>query len=241
MSRLGTAVGCGVLRLWWLVVLCAPAVLPAPAAGAAPGTDASKASSKPAAAAAAKAAAKSAPKAAAKAGAGASCPRQQTTQAFATWGDAAAYALVVGGAFESLTWSVTGTAALAPENEPFGIAGGGVSSVRLASGDSVTSPVLCLSRDHPHLRFLARATEPRSRLRLVVSYDEGKGRAHTVTLTDQLGDRYAAWAPSPDVDLKKVLPAEGAVRNVRLRFSVGGTQPGSWLVDAVFVDPVMRG
>jgi hypothetical protein len=170
------------------------------------------------------------------------CPDQPTTLAFERWGDDAQYAEVPGGAFESeLTWSATGAAALVAQSDPFDIAGPGAWSVRLGAGDSITSPVLCLSRYHPHLRFVAQAAGSKSHLRIEVLYIDAKGKARAVPLQDQPGDRYAEWAPSPDVMLKKVLPTKVEdARDVQLRFSVP-EDTGDWLVDDVYVDPAMRG
>lgn len=171
----------------------------------------------------------------------AACPDAPILHPFAQWGDDGDYVGVPGGTFEpALTWTATGSAALVAEDDPFDVAGDGMSSVRLGTGDSVTSPVLCVSKNHPHMRFLARAADGKSHLRIEVLYSDAKSKERVVALAEQPGERYPQWSPSGDVMLKKALPPKiEDARDVRLRFSVRD-RSGEWLVDDVFVDPHKR-
>jgi hypothetical protein len=173
--------------------------------------------------------------------ASAACPDLPTSRPFERWGDDSDYTTVPGGAFEgALGWDAVGAPTLVPEEDPFSLGGTGASSVHLSLGESITSPVLCLSRLHPHLRFVARAGG-KSHLRLDVLWTDDKGKAKETSLEDHDSNRYRDWAPSRLVKLKKVLPKDlDTVRNVRLRFRQTDGD-GGWLIDDVFVDPVKRG
>jgi hypothetical protein len=170
----------------------------------------------------------------------AGCPDEAgVTYPFATWGDFSPYALAEGGAFEgSPTWSGTGTLTL--ENDPFLLAGPGLWSMRLQGRQAITSPVLCVSREHPYLRFVTRASDRESRLVLEVLWtDERVGKEKV--LEEHPADHWQIWRPSKIVPLGNALPmGSGKVHYVRLRFSLKDGE-GDWLVDDVFLDPIKRG
>jgi hypothetical protein len=168
----------------------------------------------------------------------AACPEEGATgQPFAPWDDFGTYALASGGSFESLTWSGSGSPARAPENDPFMLAGSGLWSMRLRGQQAISSPVLCVSGEHPYLRFVV---DRESRLVLEVLWtDEGVYKEKV--LEEHPADHWQAWGPSKRVPLGGALPTDsGEEHQLRLRFKLKDGQ-GDWLVDDVFVDPVKRG
>ena len=172
--------------------------------------------------------------------ASAACPELPVYQRFAPWGDDAYYEEVPGGSFdEALSWTAVGAPELVENAHPLD----GSSAVRLRGGESITSPVLCVSKLHPHLRFLARAADGKSRLKIEVLWSDQDGRHERkpLSVAQEHAKHYQSWTPTSDVGLKKVLP-KGLedVRDIQLRFSVR-EESGDWLVDDVFVDPFKRG
>ncbi len=172
----------------------------------------------------------------------ASCPSDAKGHpTFARWGDKARYVLAEGGSFEqALGWSAVGEPSLVAENNPFRLAGKGSFSARLTDGQSLTSPVVCVSGNQPYLRFVARALDRASRLVLEVLWTD-MGVAKEKVLEEHPADLWQAWGPSKIVPLGTALPTgSGEVHQVRLRFSLKDGV-GSWLIDDVFIDPIKRG
>ncbi len=169
------------------------------------------------------------------------CSIDTATQAFASWGDDALYVGVPGGSFEDgLTWVSTGSPGVVAADNPLAVGGTpSQAAVQLGSGDSITSPVICLDRYTPTVRFAAHAADSASTLKLTVLWTDPDGNARQTLLAGLDAKRQPAWAPSRILDLKDAVPADDAVRNVRLRFSISGLS-GTWLLDDVYVDPFRR-
>jgi hypothetical protein len=75
------------------------------------------------------------------------------TQVFSSWGDDGYYNSAPNGGFESGStgWTLRGGAQVVSGNEPFLRTGG--HSLSLPSGSSATTPVICLGRNDPYIRF----------------------------------------------------------------------------------------
>jgi len=167
------------------------------------------------------------------------CPSVDTTQAFSRWGDHGQYTAVPGGSFDADTgWSASGTAAIVDADNPFGLAAG-AGALRLGAGASMTSPPICIDRSYPHLRFVLRASEARAKLTLTVLFADAKGKVIDAQLAAYDAKPYRAWNVSRIVKLGAAVPRAADVRDIRLRFSVGG-RSGAWLVDDVYLDPYKR-
>jgi hypothetical protein len=170
----------------------------------------------------------------------AKCKLPATTQAFAQWGDDSSYVLANGGSFEEkLKWDGTHPPVLTLENNPFLLAGPGQWSMRLTGSQELTSPSLCVNTLHPHLRFVARAVDPHSRLIVEALWKHRGDRAEQV-LDEHASGMWQVWAPSNLVPLATALPSSTKDYRVRLRFRLMGGV-GDWLIDDVFIDPVKRG
>jgi hypothetical protein len=184
----------------------------------------------------------------ASAGLGVACP-DPTSQAFKAWGDGAQYAYVPNGGFENGSggWALSGGAKVVPGNESFFIHGDDERySLYLPSGSSATSPPMCISLFSSKMRFFAaNAGSPSSRLRVQVIYNGGtSGLLSLVTKLLGLSDfgyvqAGPAWQPSPAIGmLSGTLPL--LTRSVQFRFTPADRN-GSWLVDDVYLDPLMHG
>jgi hypothetical protein len=160
------------------------------------------------------------------------CEYGPTSQAFAPFGDRADYYLAPGGDFESLTWSSWGRPSLVFEANPYSLAGG-VRSLRLDDGEGVRSPLLCVSRDTPHLRFLAKGDDGQLDVEVRVYRN---GRVKDSSSGSVSPSRHRWWAPSRNIDLKAESLRSGEVGEVTVSFR----SQGDWLIDDVYVDPYRR-
>jgi hypothetical protein len=167
------------------------------------------------------------------AAAAAECEYGPTSPVFAPFGDSADYYLAPGGDFESLTWSSWGGASLVAGVNPFALAGG-ERSLALVEGESVRSPLLCVSRDTPHLRFVAKGDDGQLDVE-VRSYNKW-GRVTDSSSGSISPSDHRRWAPSRNVDLKADGLRDGEVGAVTVTFR----SEGAWLIDDVFIDPYRR-
>ncbi len=136
-------------------------------------------------------------------------------------------------------WKLRG-ASLVKGNEPWKVLGARhATALRLNPGGTALSDEVCVTVDHTHSRFFARALTPTGSLRVDVLWDnEGKDRQATVLTLN--GAQFRAWAPSP------VAPMAPAVMSlyedeedelVALKFTAVS---GTWEIDDVLVDPYRR-
>ncbi|MGH3103656.1 MAG: hypothetical protein ACRDN6_06120, partial [Gaiellaceae bacterium] len=183
----------------------------------------------------------------ASAGLGVACP-DPTSKPFLPWNDGANYAYVPNGGFESGAsgWALAGGARVVAGNESFFVHGAGERySLSLPAGSSATSPPMCVSLFSSKMRFFAaNAGSGSSRLRVQVIYNGGVGGLLSlVTKTLGLSDfgyvsAGAAWQPSESIGmLSGTLPL--LTQSVQFRFTPAD-RSGSWLVDDVYLDPLMH-
>jgi hypothetical protein len=167
------------------------------------------------------------------------CDEGEQDQVFAAYGDAAWYVLAPGGLFDGeLSWTTAGSPRIVASANPFG---SDPTSAELGLGDSITSPPICVSRNHPFMRFAAMASNEKSKLRIDVFYTDDHGQAKLISLSDVDGRRFSDWELTDRVRLDKVLPRDESIRSVQLRFLVRDGDDARWQVDNVFVDPVRKG
>ena len=178
---------------------------------------------------------------------GIACP-SATSQAFAPWKDYNAYAYAPNGGFESGStgWSLSGGAKVVGGNSPFYTHGKGERySLSLPGGSSATSPPMCISLFSSKMRFFAaNSGSSTSRLKVQVIYRGGVGGILSlVTKTLGLSDfgyltAGRAWQPSPAIGmLSGTLPL--LTTSVQFRF-VPADASGAWLMDDVYLDPLMH-
>jgi hypothetical protein len=170
--------------------------------------------------------------AAAPATAAASCEYGPLSTAFAPFGDSADYYLAPGGDFESLSWTSWGGARLVTGVNPSPLAGG-TRSLELTEHEGARSPLLCVSRDTPHLRFMAKGDDGQLEVEVRV-YRNGRvtdSSSGSVSTSD-----HRRWAPSRNIDLKVDALGHGEAGAVTVTFR----SDGDWLIDDVFIDPYRR-
>lgn len=161
------------------------------------------------------------------------CDYGQTSRVFAPFGDNADYYLASGGDFESLTWGQWGArGSIVAGVNPFALAGG-YRSLKLDDWEGVRSPLLCVSRDTPHLRFVARGSGGDLTVEVRVwRY----GRVVDVDRKDISSSDHRWWSPSHNIDLKSSEIPHGQTGEV----TVGFRSYGDWLIDDVHIDPYRR-
>lgn len=150
-------------------------------------------------------------------------------QPFLDFGDQGLYSLVPGGDFESPgAWELDGEATLLD------------GSLALPSRSVATSPSICVTADHTHLRMFGRSLDggEKGRLRVKVLYGHDEDE-QTASKLDTTG----SWAPLDQLDLDEELfeldPQTGTGQ-IKLRFRVNGSERHGVAVDSVYVDPRSR-
>lgn len=169
------------------------------------------------------------------------CGSQDLRQPLLPLGDAGWYLPVGNADFEDGDddWKLS-RASLVRGNEPWRVLGAKHSSaLRLNAGGTALSDEVCVTVDHTHSRFFARALTSTGSLRVDVLWDnEGDDRQATVLTLSAA--QFKAWAASP------VTPMAPAVKSlyedeedelVALKFTAVS---GTWEIDDVLVDPYRR-
>jgi hypothetical protein len=179
---------------------------------------------------------------------GIACPNATST-VFAPWKDYAYYGFAPNGGFEagSTGWTLAGGAKVVTGNESFNVHGAGERySLSLPKGSSATSPPMCISLFSSKMRFFAaNQGSSSSKLRVQIIYGGGvSGVLSLVTKTLGVSDygyvtAGSAWQPSAPVGmLSGTLPL--LTQYVQFRF-LPADGNGAWLMDDVYLDPLMHG
>ena len=174
---------------------------------------------------------------AAGAGASSGCGAKK---AFARFGDAAPYTLLVGGDIEAPGWEAAGSPSVVGDNEPFFLSSKADGhSLRLASGDGATFHAACVERLKPRIRFLARASGGEGSLRVDVRYENRTG-PHTVTVATLDATSFRSWAPTDPLTFlnPKARLASQITGTVHVTLRPSGA--AVWQVDDLYIDPYLR-
>ena len=169
------------------------------------------------------------------------CPAVELDTPFAKWNDFAKYFLVPGGDFESADkgWRLEGGAALAGEDESFGVRSlEGTSSLILPPGSTATSPEICVGLEYPTLRFFARAYAPSAaRLSVHVLFRTPDNTPRQLRIADLTAGQ--AWEPTRIIFILANFLALHPNWDGKVAFRFTATS-GTVGVDDVFVDPYER-
>jgi hypothetical protein len=169
------------------------------------------------------------------------CGQRVIENPFAQWNDVADYFLAPGG--EVVDWDLQ-DAEIVAQNNPFSSHGAVTAAVQLSTGQSATTPMVCVTPDDPTMRFFVRNTGSElGTLHVDVLYQDSRGRDQALEIgTVTSADAGDAWGPSPVLELAAPLVAELAngLTEVNFRFSAEGAG-STWLVDDVYVDPYGKG
>jgi hypothetical protein len=172
-----------------------------------------------------------------------SCTDGALTQPFARWNDTHQYKLVDNGAFETGTtgWALTGGAAVVSGNETYKVrSSADAKSLKLPSGSTATTPFVCVGADEPTLRLFAKRNSALlglvSTLQVQIQVQTSLGlTAWLPVLPGDLGG--SSWHPTVAMPFLVNLLTLGDRTQVRFRFV---PLLGSWQIDDVYVDPMMR-
>lgn len=172
-------------------------------------------------------------------GSAANCDSQSLSQPFLPWADPMHYVIAPGGDFEGSAWSSTGGASVVEGNEPFHVGGAHhASSLALPSGSTATSGAMCVSVEHPTIRFFARQTggDAGARVNVDVLFQDATGANRTLRVA--AAPAGSDWAPSAAYPIVVNLLTLGDRTSVRFRVSATG---GDFRIDDFYVDPYNRG
>ncbi|MGN6816435.1 MAG: hypothetical protein ACTHK3_10180 [Solirubrobacterales bacterium] len=151
------------------------------------------------------------------------CTYEKSETVFSSYGDPRSYVLVPGGDFTSgAGWTLEGGATVAS------------GTLALPAGSSALSPSICISKETPFLRSMARDSGvPGAKLQVEVLY-EGLDAAQNRVVA---GDKDEAWDPTHPLAQNYGLATLGGDSSARIRITAVG---GGWEVDDVYVDPFAR-
>jgi len=170
------------------------------------------------------------------------CPEQQAAQTFLPWLDPAWYVPAPDGGLErrAAGWTLSGAATLADANEPYYVGGADDKrSLDLAPGAAATTAPMCITVEHPSVRFFARNTgAPDSTLRVSVVYHDAEGRRQSLSIG--LLAAGSAWEPTPPLPVTVNLLAVLSEQRAAFRFAPADDR-GEWSIDDVYVDPYSKG
>ena len=159
------------------------------------------------------------------AGSAQACSYPKGEQVFSAWGDPRSYVLAPDGDFSAggAGWTLEGGASAV------------TGSLSLPAGSSATSPSLCVSKDTPFLRSMARDSGvPGAKLQVEIIYEELDATRGRVVARDKQED----WDPTQPLGQNFGLATlGGSDSSVRVRFTAVG---GDWQVDDFYVDPFAR-
>jgi hypothetical protein len=172
-----------------------------------------------------------------------SCNDGALTQPFQRWGDRAYYKLVGGGSFESgaTGWTLSGGAKVVSGNETFKVGGSTHSrSLSLPAGSRATTPFVCVGAHEPTVRLFARRQSGLLTSLLVeVQLQTSLGlSAWLPVLPGDLGG--SSWHPTVAMPVLVNLLTLSTVDRTPVRFRFSPLLLGSWQIDDVYVDPMMR-
>jgi hypothetical protein len=171
------------------------------------------------------------------------CDDGGLTQPFARWRDYATYKLVGGGSFESgaTGWQLSGRAAVVNGNESFKVGGSTHSrSLSLPAGSRATTPFVCVGLNEPTLRLFARRQSGLLTSLLVeIQVQTSLGLSLWLpVLPGDLGG--GSWHPTVSMPLVANLLTLSASDRTPVRFRFTPLLLGSWQIDDVYVDPMVR-
>jgi hypothetical protein len=174
-----------------------------------------------------------------------SCEDGPITQPFLRFGDSDYYKLLPGGSFEAGTaaWQFSGGAKIVSGNETYKVGGAGHSqSLSLPNGSAAVSPFTCVGLNEPTLRLFAKRNSALlgliSTLNVQIQVKTSLGLSLWLpVLPGDLGG--SSWHQTAKMPLlANILALSGTDKTpVRFRFS---PLLGSWQIDDVYVDPMMR-
>jgi len=171
------------------------------------------------------------------------CGTRTVTTPFTRFGDANSYFLAPNGGFEGGTtgWTLSGGAAVASGNESYYLRSTSDRySLSLPTGAVATSSFVCITKDDPSVRFMARATGSNVSLNVSATIRNSAGTVQSVYLGQLSSGSFASWSPSSiysyAVNLNMPWMLVNGAAEISFTFSSQG-YAGSWQIDDVYIDP----
>ena len=162
----------------------------------------------------------------------AACSELPLERTFLPWHDIAFYQEAPDSGFEAGgSWTLAGDAAVVDGNQPYFA---GSKSLELPQGASATTAPICVTVEHPTIRFFARNTgSALSPLNVTVQFKTLLGLQLELPVGVVLGG--GEWQPTlPLLMLGNLLSNE-------VRFRLAAAPDSAWQVDDVYVDPYSKG
>jgi hypothetical protein len=172
-----------------------------------------------------------------------SCYDGPLSQPFQRFGDSASYKLVHNGSFEGGTagWTLSGGAKTVAGNETYKVGGSTHSrSLSLPGGSRAVTPFVCLGMHEPTLRLFARRQSGLlTTLFVEVQVQTSLGlTAWLPVLPGDVGG--GSWHPTIAMPVLVNALTLSTTDRTPVRFRFTPLLLGSWQIDDVYVDPVMR-
>jgi hypothetical protein len=172
-----------------------------------------------------------------------SCQSQAIEHPFATWGDNADYFLIREGAVDlAADWDFF-NGDVVEENSSYTTHSDNVASVSVTSGQSATTPDVCVTIDDPTMRFFVKNTGAATgMLHVDVLYQDKHGNQQSLEIGQLGAATPSSWGPSPIIVLTAPLIdlLGSGYTPVEFRFRADGAG-SAWLIDDVYVDPYGKG
>ena len=171
--------------------------------------------------------------------AAADCGFDEPSRVFEPWGDQAGYALAPQGNFASTGgWTFNKQASVASGADPFS---GAAFSLQLGKGGEAATPAMCVTLDHPTIRFFTKDVggNGKSHLKVDVLYEGLDGKVKHLTIAKLKAGQ--EWQPSMVVPFyMNVLAqaASGGITAVAFQFKAEALQKDEVLaISGLYVDP----
>lgn len=172
------------------------------------------------------------------------CASTATKQAFAKFGDTAAYSLLPGGSFEAGTsgWALGGASVVAGNETAFIGAAKDAKSLAVPAKARVVSPVFCVGVEHPTFRLFAKKRSGTwQQLLIKLRWSEKNGAINETTVGSLSGGDYATWKPTPTFKLAQTLPLWASGQSLKVQIVLDPEDAGGdWQVDDLYIDPLRR-
>jgi hypothetical protein len=171
--------------------------------------------------------------------ASADCGYGDPSSRFAAWGDDASYVLAPQGDLSATDgWTLDKQATVVPSADPFS---GAQQSLQFAKGAEAATPAMCVTLDHPTIRFFIRdrGGNEKSQLKVEVLYEDFGGHVKHLTIAKLRAG--SEWEPSLILPMYMnvlALASPSGVTAVAFRFKAEGLQKGETLsISSLYVDP----
>jgi hypothetical protein len=176
------------------------------------------------------------------------CTSRTLSQPFKQWGDSNNYFPVNNGTFESGTsgWNLGAGSSRVAENEPWKVGGAGSYSLKIGSGASVSTPVMCLTADEDSTRFFYKSPGPNATLTATITATVASAPTTTTSAKRSFAGYTAPTgsftAPTGSFTPPSgTLPGSGASQSFTISFPLVSGAASGWQVSPQIKLPNLSG